>query len=99
MVPSLKKKKKETRKKRLSIARTMIDSIDITFSLLEIQKMVCFVFQLSFFNCYIVVTSHDKGIGKTETSMSKDKPLLSSCPLERAQPSRNYARVPGYKKK
>ena len=46
-----------------------------------------------------MVTSHKKGIGKTETSMSKDKPLLSSCPLETAQPSRNYARVPGYKKK
>ena len=34
--------------------------------------------------------------------MSKDEPLLSNCPLETAeppQPSRNYARVPGYKKK
>ena len=30
--------------------------------------------------------------------MSKDEPLLSNCPLERAEPSRNYARVPGYKK-
>ena len=33
--------------------------------------------------------------------MSKDEPLLSNCPLETAeptQPSRNYARVPGYKK-
>ena len=34
--------------------------------------------------------------------MTKDEPLLSNCPLETAeptQPSRNYARVPGYKKK
>ena len=31
--------------------------------------------------------------------MSKDEPLLSNCPLETAEPSRNYARVPGYKKK
>ena len=30
--------------------------------------------------------------------MSKDEPLLSNCPLETAEPSRNYARVPGYKK-
>ena len=30
--------------------------------------------------------------------MSKDE-LLSNCPLETAEPSRNYARVPGYKKK
>ena len=31
--------------------------------------------------------------------MSKDEPLLSNCPLETAEPGRNYARVPGYKKK
>ena len=31
--------------------------------------------------------------------MSKDEPLLSNCPLETAEPSRNYARVAGYKKK
>ena len=31
--------------------------------------------------------------------MSKDEPLLSNCPLETAEPSRNYARVPGHKKK
>ena len=31
--------------------------------------------------------------------MSKDEPLLSNCMLETAEPSRNYARVPGYKKK
>ena len=31
--------------------------------------------------------------------MSKDEPLLSNCPLETAEPSRNYARVPGYQKK
>ena len=31
--------------------------------------------------------------------MSKDEPLLSNCPLETAKPSRNYASVPGYKKK
>ena len=30
--------------------------------------------------------------------MSKDEPLLSNGPLETAEPSRNYARVPGYKK-
>ena len=30
--------------------------------------------------------------------MSKDEPLLSNCPLETAEPSRIYARVPGYKK-
>ena len=31
--------------------------------------------------------------------MSKDELLLSNCPLETAEPSRSYARVPGYKKK
>ena len=31
--------------------------------------------------------------------MSKDEPLLSNCLLETAEPSRNYARVPGDKKK
>ena len=31
--------------------------------------------------------------------MSKDEPLLSNCPLETVEPSRNYARVPGYKEK
>ena len=31
--------------------------------------------------------------------MSKYEPLLSNCPLETAETSRNYARVPGYKKK
>ena len=32
--------------------------------------------------------------------MSKDEPLLSTnCPLETAEPSRNYARIHGYKKK
>ena len=33
--------------------------------------------------------------------MSKDEPLLSNkkCQLETADPSRNYACVPGYKKK
>ena len=31
--------------------------------------------------------------------MSKDEPLLSNCPLETAEPSRNYARIPGYTKK
>ena len=36
--------------------------------------------------------------GASETAMSKDEPLLSNCPLETAEPSRNYARVPGYKK-
>ena len=30
--------------------------------------------------------------------MSKDEPLLSNWPLETAEPSRNYARVPGCKK-
>ena len=31
--------------------------------------------------------------------MSKNETLLSNCPLKTAEPSRNYARVPGYKKK
>ena len=32
--------------------------------------------------------------------MSKDEPLLSTnCPLETAEPSRNYVRITGYKKK
>ena len=44
-----------------------------------------------------MVSSHDKGTA-SETSMSKDEPLLSNCPLETAEQSRNYARVPGYKK-
>ena len=51
----------------------MINLTHIAFSVLEIQEMVCFVFQLSFFNCYIVVTSDDKGIGKTETSMINEQ--------------------------
>ena len=50
------------------------DPTDNAFSQLEIQEMVCFVKKkLSFFKCYIGVTSHDKGIGKTETSTSNEQ--------------------------
>ena len=47
-----------------------------------------------------MVSSHDK-VSETSMSkdMSKDEPMLSNCLLETAEPSRNYARVPGYKKK
>ena len=72
---------------------------DIAFSLLDIQELVCFVFQLSF----LIVTYSSQftwqGHRKLQWAMSKDEPLLSNCPLETAEPSRNYARVPGYKKK
>ena len=71
---------------------------DIAFSLLDIQELVCFVFQL------IVTYSSQftwQGHRKLQWAMSKDEPLLANCPprLETAELSRNYARVPGYKKK
>ena len=39
-----------------------------------------------------------QGHRKLQWPMSKDEPLLSNCPLQTAEPSRNYARVPGHKK-
>ena len=50
---------------------------------------------------YILAKKTWQGHRKLQWATSKDEPLLSrsNCPLETAEPSRNNARVPGYKKK
>ena len=72
---------------------------DIAFSLLDIQELVCLYF--NFLSLIVTYSSQFtwQGHRKLPWAMSKDEPLLSNCPLETAEPSRNYARVPGYKKK
>ena len=72
---------------------------DIAFFLLDIQELVSFLFQLFFI--FVTYSSQFtwQGHRKRQWAMSKDEPLLSNCPVETAEPSRNYARVPGYKKK
>ena len=48
----------------------------------------------------IAVSSHDKGIGNFNEQWAKTSHCFQTeCPLETAEPSRNYARVPGYKEK
>ena len=48
----------------------------------------------------IVVSSYDKGIGNFNEQWAKTSHCFQTeCPLETAEPSRNYARVPGYKEK
>ena len=93
VVPSLKKK-------RLSIARTKIDH--------EISPSLCWTFRnwfVLYFNFLSLIVTYSsqltwQGHRKLQRAMSKDEPLLSTnCPLETAEPSRNYARIPGYKKK
>ena len=68
MVPSFKKfkkkKKRKEKKKRLSIARTKIDHERYRLLSAGHSGIGLFVFQLSFFSCYVLVSSHDKGIGK-----------------------------------
>ena len=50
-----------------------------------------------------MVSSHDKGIGNFNEQFHDEQRRATAfkqkCQLETADPSRNYARVPGYKKK
>ena len=64
-----------------------------------------FAFQLYVFQLLSLVVTYSgqftwQGHRKLQWAMRKDEPLLSrsNCPLETAESSRNYARVPGYKK-
>ena len=73
----------------------------------KISPSLCWTFRnwcVLYFNFLSLMVKHSRqftwqGHRKLQWAMSKDEPLLSNCPLETAEPSRNYARVPGYKKK
>ena len=100
LVPSLKKKKRKKKRKKLSKARTMIDHN--RHNLLSAGNSGNGLFCISTLFALIVTYSGQftwQGHRKLQWAMSKDETLLSSCPLETAEPSRNYARVPGYKKR
>ena len=93
--------KKKRKEKKLSMARTIDDD---RYRLLSAGKSGngLFVFQLSLTVTYsgqFTWQGHRK-LQWAIFMMSKDEPLLSNkmCQLETADPSRNYARVPGYKK-
>ena len=69
----------------------------------KISPSLCWTFR-NWFVLYFNFLSYSRqctwhGHRNLQWAMSKDEPLLSNCPLETAEPSRNYARVPGYKKK
>ena len=73
----------------------------------KISPSLCWTFRnwfVLYFNFLSLIVTYSsqftwQGHRKLQWAMSKDEPLLSNCPLETAEPSRNYARVPGYKKK
>ena len=71
----------------------------------QISPYLCWKFRkwfLLYFNFLILTYSGQftwQGHRKLQWAMSKDELLLSNSPLEAAEPSRNYARVPGYKKR
>ena len=71
----------------------------------QISPSLCWKFRkwfLLYFNFLILTYSGQftwQGHRKLQWAMSKDELLLWNSPLEAAEPSRNYARVPGYKKK
>ena len=96
VVPSLKKKKGKEKK---TVHSTNEDS--------KISPSLCWTFRnwfVLYFNFLSLIVTYSsqftwQGHRKLQWAMSKDEPLLSNCPLETAEPSRNYARVPDYKKK
>ena len=100
VVPSLKKKKKERKEKKT------VHSTNEDWSW-KISPSLCWTFTNWFalyFNFLSLIVTYSsqftwQGHRKLQWAMSKDEPLLSNCQLETAEPSRNYARVPGYKKK
>ena len=73
----------------------------------KISPSLCWTFRnwfVLYFNFLSLIVTYStqftwQGHRKLQWAMSKDEPLLSNCPLETAEPNRNYARVPGYKKK
>ena len=90
--------KKEKEKKR----KKTVHSTNEDWSW-KISPSLCWNWFVLFFqlSLRIVVSSHDKGIGNFNEQWAKTSHCFqhSNCPLETAEPSRNYARVPGYKKK
>ena len=98
VVPSLKKKRKEK-------IQCTVRSRNEDWSW-KISPSLCwtlrnwFVLYFNFLSLIVTYSSQFtwQGHRKLQWAMSKDEPLLSNCPLETAEPSRNYARVPGYKK-
>ena len=98
VVPSLKKKKRKEKK--------TVHSTNEDWSW-KISPSLCWTFRnwfVLYFNFLSLIVTYSsqftwQGHRKLQWAMSKDEPLLSNCPLETAEPSRNYARVPGYKKK
>ena len=61
---------------------------DIAFFLLDIQELVCLYF--NFLSLIVMYSSQFtwQGHRKLQWAKSKDEPLLSNCPLETAEPSR-----------
>ena len=98
-VPVMPSSKKEKKRKK-TVHRTNGDwSWEISPSLCwKFRKWFALQLDFNFFcSCQFTWQGHRK----LQWAMSKDEPLLSrsNCPLETAESSRNYARVPGYKKK
>ena len=84
--------KKKEKKRKKTVHSTNEDwSWKISPSLCwTFRKLVCFVFQLSFFKLRIVVSSHDKAIGNFNEQCAKTSHCFQTeCPLETAEPSRN----------
>ena len=101
VVPSLKKKKKKERKEKKTVHSTNEDWS------WKISPSLCWTFRnwfVLYFNFLSLIVTYScqftwQGHWKLQWAMSKDELLLSNCPLETAESSVNYARVPGYKKK
>ena len=99
VVPSLKKEEEKERKKTV-----LSTNEDWSW---KTSPSFCWTFRnwfLLYFNFLSLIVTYSsqftwQGHRKLQWAMGKDEPLLSNCPLETAEPSRNYARVPGYKKK
>ena len=98
VVPSLKKKKKK-RKETKTVHSTNEDWY------WKKSPSLCWTFRnwfvgISTFFTYSSSQFTWQGHRKLQWAMSKDRErLLSNGPLETAEPSINYARIPGYKKK
>ena len=95
------------KKKREKKEKKTVHSTNEDWSEWKISPSLCWTFRNWFvlhFNFLSLIVTYSnqftwQGHRKLQWAMSKDEPLLSNCPLETAEPSRNYARVPGYKKK
>ena len=92
-------------KKKKKKAKKIVHSSNDDWSW-QISLSLCWKFRkwfVLYFNFLSLIVTYSgqftwQGHRKFQWAMSKDELLLSNCPLKTAEPSRNYARVPGYKK-